>query len=47
MTRKKSKVVVPVIEAVKKNFDIAVSLDTHKTKVAEAGVEAGRSMGIK
>ena len=33
--------VVPVIEAIKKNFDIAVSLDTYKTKVAEAGVKAG------
>ena len=31
--------VVPVIEAIKKNFDIAVSLDTYKTKVAEAGVD--------
>ena len=33
--------VVPVIEAIKKNFDIAVSLDTYKTKVAEAGVKYG------
>lgn len=36
--------VVPVIEAIKKNFDIAVSLDTYKTKVAEAGVKAGCDM---
>ena len=34
----------PVIEAIKKNFDIAVSLDTYKTKVAEAGVKAGCDM---
>ena len=36
--------VVPVIEEIKKNFDIAVSLDTYKTKVAEAGVKAGCDM---
>ena len=36
--------VVPVIEAIKKNFDIAVSLDTYKTKVAEVGVKAGCDM---
>ena len=35
---------MPVIEAIKKNFDIAVSLDTYKTKVAEAGVKAGCDM---
>lgn len=33
--------VVPVIEAVKKNFDIPVSLDTYKSKVAQAGIDAG------
>ena len=36
--------VVPVIEAVKKNFDIAVSLDTYKGNVAKAGVKAGIDM---
>lgn len=33
--------VVPVIEAVKKQFDIPVSLDTYKARVAEAGLSAG------
>lgn len=33
--------VVPVIEAVKSRFDIPVSLDTYKSKVASAGIEAG------
>ncbi len=33
--------VVPVIEAVKANFDIPVSLDTYKSKVALAGIQAG------
>ena len=32
--------VVPVIEAVKKNFDVPVSLDTYKAKVAQAGIRA-------
>lgn len=36
--------VVPVIEAVKERFDIAVSLDTYKTKVAREGVGAGIDM---
>ena len=36
--------VVPVIEAVKKNFDIAVSLDTYKYEVSKAGVAAGADM---
>ena len=36
--------VVPVIEAIKKRFDICVSLDTYKTNVARAGVEAGIDM---
>ena len=36
--------VVPVIEAVKKNFDIPVSLDTYKSKVARAGIAAGADM---
>ena len=33
--------VVPVIEAVTKRFDIAVSIDTTKSEVAQAAVEAG------
>ena len=33
--------VLPVIEAVKKEFDVPVSLDTYKAKVASAGLEAG------
>ncbi|MGN0376098.1 MAG: dihydropteroate synthase [Suilimivivens sp.] len=33
--------VVPVIEAVKSRFDVPVSLDTYKSRVALAGIEAG------
>ena len=33
--------VVPVLENIKKNFDIPISLDTYKSKVAKAGIEAG------
>ena len=33
--------VVPVIEAVKRRFDIPVSLDTYKAAVAQAGIDAG------
>ena len=33
--------VIPVIEAVKKNFDIPISIDTYKCKVAEIGIKAG------
>lgn len=33
--------VLPVIEAVKANFDVPVSLDTYKPAVAEAGILAG------
>ena len=33
--------VVPMIEAVKANFDIPISLDTYKSGVAEAGILAG------
>lgn len=36
--------VVPVIEAVKKRFDVPVSLDTYKSTVALAGIEAGADM---
>lgn len=31
----------PIIEKIKKNFDIPVSLDTYKAGVAKAGIEAG------
>lgn len=34
----------PVIEAIKKNFDVPVSLDTYKSKVAQAGVQAGMDL---
>ena len=33
--------VMPVIEAVKSRFDVPISLDTYKSSVAKAGVEAG------
>ncbi len=33
--------VVPIIEGIKSNFDIPISLDTYKSKVAEAGISAG------
>ena len=36
--------VVPVIEAVKHRFEIPVSLDTYKSGVAKAGIEAGADM---
>ena len=36
--------VVPLIEAVKKNFDIPVSIDSYKSKVAEAALLAGADM---
>ncbi len=36
--------VVPVIEAVKSRFDIPVSLDTYKYRVAEAGISAGADL---
>ena len=36
--------IAPVIEAVKKEFDIPISLDTYKSKVAEAGLYAGADM---
>lgn len=34
----------PVIEAVKKNFDLPVSVDTCKSRVAKAAIEAGADM---
>ena len=36
--------VCPVIEKIKENFDIPISLDTYKPSVAWAGVEAGADM---
>ena len=33
--------VVPVIEAIRQNFDVPISLDTYKAKVANAGITAG------
>ncbi len=36
--------VVPVIEAVKSRFDVPVSVDTYKAKVADAAVVAGADM---
>lgn len=36
--------VIPVIERIKANFDIPVSLDTYKAEVAEAGIAAGVDM---
>ena len=36
--------VAPIIERVKRNFDIPISLDTYKSKVAIAGIGAGADM---
>lgn len=36
--------VVPVIEALRQRFDIPISLDTYKSRVAEAGIKAGADM---
>ena len=36
--------VVPMIEMVKKNFDVPVSIDTYKSKVAEAALDAGADL---
>ena len=36
--------IAPIVEAVKKRFDIPVSLDTYKYKVAKAGIEAGADL---
>ena len=36
--------VVPMIEAVKANFNVPISLDTYKSKVAEAGIKAGADL---
>ncbi len=36
--------VVPVIEALKEKFDVPISLDTYKSKVADAGLGAGADL---
>lgn len=36
--------VVPVIEAIKSRFDVPISLDTYKSKVARAGIAAGADL---
>ena len=36
--------VVPVIEALKSRFDVPLSLDTYKSKVAKAGLQAGADL---
>lgn len=36
--------VVPMIEAIKERFDVPVSLDTYKSAVAQAGIQAGADL---
>lgn len=36
--------VTPVIEAVKKNFDVPISIDTYKSEVAEEALKAGADL---
>lgn len=36
--------VCPILESLKKNFDVPLSLDTYKSKVAEAGILAGADL---
>ncbi|NRT78270.1 dihydropteroate synthase [Clostridium beijerinckii] len=36
--------VVPIIKAIKENFDISVSIDTYKAKVAEQAIQAGADL---
>ena len=36
--------IVPVIEAVKKHLDVPVSVDTYKSRVAKAAIDAGADM---
>ncbi len=36
--------VVPVIRAVRKHFDVPISLDTYKSEVARAGLDAGAAL---
>ena len=36
--------VVPIIKAIRERFDIAISIDTYKSKVAEKAIEAGANL---
>lgn len=36
--------VIPMIEAIRKRFDIPISIDTYKAKVGEAAIEAGADL---
>lgn len=36
--------VTPIIEALKKEFDVPISIDTYKSRVAEAALEAGADL---
>lgn len=36
--------IIPAIEAIKKNFDIPISLDTYKAQVAKEGIRAGADL---
>ena len=36
--------VCPIIESVKANFDVPISLDTYKSKVAESGIKSGAGL---
>lgn len=36
--------IAPIVEAVKANFDVPISLDTYKSAVAEAGIQAGADL---
>ena len=36
--------IIPVIEMIKKNFDVPVSVDTYKSRVAEAAILAGADL---
>lgn len=36
--------VVPIIKAIRENFDIPISIDTYKAKVAEKAIEAGANL---
>ncbi|EHI97217.1 dihydropteroate synthase [Clostridium sp. DL-VIII] len=36
--------VIPIIKAIRENFDIPISIDTYKAKVAEKAIEAGANL---
>ena len=36
--------VIPMIEVIRKHFDIPISIDTYKAKVGEAAIEAGADL---